>query len=149
MAACCSVQNTRSVKHPCPTCGADARPVRRETLYHQVRYPDNLTIAEANYFFCTNPDCEVGYFTEQGSRFLKSQLREELHINAGWLCYCFDISKADYQTALDNHNADEIKDFVIEQTKTGSCACASRNPSGQCCLADFKRLEKEYSDEQH
>ena len=149
MASCCSIEKHTSVKDPCPACGATSRSVPVSTLYHQILYPDNLFIPVAEYYFCTNPDCAVGYFSDTGPQFKKFQLREADHIRSGWLCYCFDISKTDYQTALKNHNATVIKDFVIEQTKTGSCACASRNPSGQCCLADFKRLEKEYPDEQH
>ncbi len=31
----------------------------------------------------------------------------------------------------------------MQRTKAGECACEIRNPSGQCCLANFKRLENE------
>jgi len=45
---------------------------------------------------------------------------------------------------LANGSALAIKAFVIQQTKEGLCACESRNPSGRCCLADFRRLEQEH-----
>ncbi|MCF6204409.1 MAG: hypothetical protein L3J59_12215, partial [Methylococcaceae bacterium] len=58
------------------------------------------------------------------------------------LCYCFDVNVAEYIQALKNNTASEIKNFVIQKTKSGECACEIRNPSGQCCLANFKQLEK-------
>ncbi len=147
MASCCSTENHNPVKNPCPVCGTAGKAVAISSLYHQIRFPDNLTVPAADYYLCAKPDCALGYYSDTGLCFKKSQLREAEHIAAGWLCYCFDISKADYRAALDNRNADEIKKFVIEQTRIGSCACSSRNPSGQCCLADFKRVEKVYANE--
>lgn len=141
MSPCCPVEARKPVKTTCPACGNEGRSVSTATLFHQIRYPDNLSIPEADFHFCASPDCVVAYFAGCGIIILKTQLREYAHIQAGWLCYCFDISKADYQAALDKQDADGIKNFVIEQTKTGTCACTTRNPSGQCCLADFKRLE--------
>ena len=32
----------------------------------------------------------------------------------------------------------------MQRTKAGECACEIRNPSGQCCLANFKHLEYEW-----
>lgn len=60
------------------------------------------------------------------------------------LCYCFDVSVSHYQSALEAGISKPIKTFVVEQTKSGFCACKTSNPSGRCCLADFKRLEKNY-----
>jgi hypothetical protein len=59
------------------------------------------------------------------------------------LCYCFDITAIKYVSALKAQCAEPIKNFVIQRTKTGECACEIKNPSGQCCLAHFKRLEIE------
>ena len=147
MSPCCPTQARKQEKTICPDCGNAGRSVSPTTLHHQVRFPDNLAIAEADFHFCASSDCDVAYFSTGGTTILKNQLREKAHFEAGWLCYCFDISKADYQYALDNNTAGDIKHFVIEQTKTGTCACTTRNPSGQCCLADFKRFEKEYVSE--
>ena len=148
MAACCSVEKQKIVKDQCPACGVTGKSVVASTLLQQIRFPDNLTIPPATFYYCTSPDCEIGYFANNGITFQRSQLREQEKIKSGWLCYCFDISKADYRTALDNHNAEDIKNFIIQKTKTGTCTCATRNPSGQCCLADFKRFEKNYPNEQ-
>ena len=34
----------------------------------------------------------------------------------------------------------EIVEFVKRETKSKSCACETRNPSGRCCLSDFKTI---------
>ncbi|MDQ6957466.1 MAG: hypothetical protein Q9M21_09760, partial [Mariprofundaceae bacterium] len=58
------------------------------------------------------------------------------------LCHCFDISQSDYSKALQSKESGAMKAFVIQQTKDKLCACESRNPSGRCCLADFRQMEK-------
>lgn len=148
MAACCAVKGNSPEKNLCPVCQIKGKPVPMETLYHQVSFPNNMNIPNATFYFCAAPECTVGYFTASGIIIQKNQLREKEHIRSGWLCYCFDISQQDYHAALDTNTAEAIKQFVIAQTKTGSCACTTRNPSGQCCLADFKQFEKEQQREQ-
>lgn len=148
MSPCCPVEVPKPGKTTCPACGSEGRAVATATLYHQICFPDNLSIPATEFYYCAIADCEVAYFSDSGISFRKTQLREYAHIQSGWLCYCFDISKAAYRDALLQHRADDIRNFVIEQTKTGTCACTTRNPSGQCCLADFKRFEKEHRNEQ-
>ena len=58
------------------------------------------------------------------------------------LCYCFNISEAAYREALAQGEAQILKDFVIWQTKHGHCRCEALNPNKQCCLKDFKKLER-------
>lgn len=115
-----------------------------KTLFHIVRFPENQSIKEGDYYFCGSEKCETGYFTTSGKMIPKAHLKANREIQLGWLCYCYDISKAEYHEALKANTAEPIKNFVIEQTKSGSCACETRNPSGQCCLAKFKQLEKEH-----
>ena len=148
MAACCSIEKHKIVKDQCPVCGTTGNSVAAATIHQQIRYPDNLYIPDTRFYYCASPNCEVGYFANNGVTFQKSQLREQEKITSGWLCYCFDISKTAYRIALECNSADNIKNFVIEQTKINSCTCTTRNPSGQCCLADFKRFEEDYQNEQ-
>ncbi len=74
----------------------------------------------------------------------KQYLRARLEIENNQLCYCFDINAAQYSAALLANEAEAIKNFVNQQTQTGACACETRNPSGRCCLADFKQLESTF-----
>ena len=58
------------------------------------------------------------------------------------LCYCFNISENAYIEALNAGKGDVLKGFVIFQTKHNYCNCKALNPSKQCCLKDFKLLQK-------
>ena len=115
-----------------------------KTLFHNVIFPENQKIEEDDYYYCSSVNCKTGYFSTSGNTIPKQHLRARQDIQKGWLCYCYDISESDYLKALHSKSAESIKTYVIQQTKSGSCACEVRNPSGQCCLAKFKQLEKEY-----
>jgi len=111
------------------------------TLYHQVSFPDNQTIAPDSYFYCASKACPVAYFSETGNIITKRKLRTYNDIMGDKLCYCFDIDATQYQSALSGNTADAIRNFVMQKTKSGECACNIRNPNGQCCLASFKSFE--------
>jgi len=111
------------------------------TLYHQVRFPENQGIAPDTYYFCPSEQCPIAYFSIAGEIFPKQHLRTYHEIQKGKLCYCFDIDKEQYLSAVMAKRGETVKNFVIRRTQSGECACRARNPSGQCCLANFKRLE--------
>jgi len=112
-------------------------------MLHQLQFPDNQDIAESDYAFCANRDCQVGYFSSSDT-ITKNRMRAFQPEQQMKLCYCFDISESVYRTALEDGTAEAIKTFVVQQTKEKLCACESRNPSGRCCLASFKQMEKAY-----
>jgi hypothetical protein len=145
MSNCCS---SSPMTQACPQCGAACKSVEMRTLYHQVRFPENQGLTPDTYYFCSLKNCLIGYFSLAGNSVPKLHLRSYQEIQKDKLCYCFDIEADLYRTALSANNADSIKDFVIQRTKSGECACELRNPSGQCCLAKFKQLEKEYTAQQ-
>ena len=110
-------------------------------MLHQVQFPDNQSIPEGDYAFCANRDCAGGYFSIS-DMIPKASLRVFRYDQEAMLCYCFDISEPTYRAALGDGTAETMKAFVVQQTKEGVCACESRNPSGRCCLASFKQMEK-------
>jgi len=57
------------------------------------------------------------------------------------LCYCFNISENAYIEALKARKGGVLKDFVVFQTKHNYCNCENLNPSKQCCLKEFKKIE--------
>ncbi len=145
MSDCCVKKSVTSHSYTCPECHQLGNSVSLKTLYHNVRFPENQQILVDSYFYCVDKSCAVAYFSITGKIFAKYLLisAQVQAIEADKLCYCFDISAAQYRSALKENKAERVKNFVIEQTKTGLCACEIRNPSGQCCLAKFKRLEKD------
>ncbi|MDQ6952889.1 MAG: hypothetical protein Q9M15_05110 [Mariprofundaceae bacterium] len=60
------------------------------------------------------------------------------------LCYCFGVSKKQFQQALKDGKAESIKDFILESTKKSLCTCEVRNPSGRCCWGEFLKMEEVY-----
>ncbi len=137
---CCN-STTKKPRAICSACGQNCFPVSRQTMLHQVQFPDNQDIAEGDYSCCASPDCNTGYFSIS-DMISKTRLRAFQPGRQAMLCHCFDISEAVYQAALDDGTAKAIKAFVVQQTKEKLCACESRNPSGRCCLASFKQMEK-------
>jgi len=138
---CCNT-TVKKIRRNCPACGQTCFPVDTQTMLHQIRFPDNQHIADDDYAFCSNHDCMIGYFSSSDT-VEKSRLRTFQLGREPMLCHCFDISEAVYRSALADGTAAAIKTFVIAQTKKSLCACESRNPSGRCCLADFRAMEKE------
>jgi hypothetical protein len=121
----------------CPVDGLRYRRVPSRTLLHQIDRPWERRLPMQSYYFCTNPDCDVVYFGEDRSvitiRELRSRVGQKMRSTGRPLCYCFGITHAD----LDSSTAEQLRRYVIEQTRAGRCACEVRNPSGQCCLKDF------------
>lgn len=136
MSNCCSNRSSQSGMQNCPQCGQSCKSVAMRTLYHQVRFPENHSIALDSYYFCTAKECSMGYFSQTGHSIPKQALRSYQDIAEDKICYCFDINAS----VLTEDNAETLKNFVIQKTKSGDCACEIRNPSGQCCLANFKKL---------
>ncbi len=140
MSSCCSGEPSSSVQN-CPQCDISCKNISMKTILHHVRFPEILKIEEDHYY-CSGKNCPVGYFTQAGNTIPKAHLRVFDEHQSNKLCYCFDISTERYKQALKDNTADKIKQFVTQKTKSGDCACEIRNPSGQCCLASFKQLEK-------
>ncbi|WNB75935.1 MULTISPECIES: putative iron-sulfur cluster-binding metallochaperone [Methylomonas] len=143
MSDCCCQNTSTKTKQICSECGSTCKSVGMSTLYHQVRFPENQSIITDSYYFCPAKTCPVGYFSSAANIIPKQHLRSYQAIQNDELCYCFDIDAEQYLSALKVQRAEPIKDFVMQRTKAGECACEIRNPSGQCCLANFKRLENE------
>jgi len=141
MSCSCCGSKPKQGRVVCPNCAQQCFPVNRQTILHQVQFPDNQSIAEGDYVFCANRDCTTGYFSAS-TMIPKSTLRAFLAGTEAMLCYCFDITEPSYRTALGDGSAEAMKAFVVKQTKEKLCACESRNPSGRCCLAAFKQMEK-------
>ena len=126
----------------CPENGRTYRAVDVRTVRHQIRRPWNHDVAAEGFYFCDDPRCDVVYFALDGSRFRRADLRQSVgqKSNAAdrTLCYCFDITLADVRT--DQPGAGKrCREYVVAQTRAGTCDCSIRNPAGRCCLKDFPR----------
>lgn len=140
MSNCCStawVQSSHHKKHRCPANGKAYGQVSVRTIKHQIKSPWLRPLKNQEYYFCSDPSCEVVYFGQDNSVIEKHSLRSEVGVKEeseyALICYCYGITKAEMRTNP------QIRDFVMAETERKNCACETRNPSGKCCLADFAR----------
>lgn len=137
MSDCCNVKSTHPKKHRCPANGQAYVEVSAATMMHHLAKPWAWDSQGETYYFCDDPDCEVVYFSASNKVFTQDKLRTQVgqkdRSELATLCYCFGVSRGDYQSDV------TIKAYVMAQTKNKTCACGARNPSGRCCLKDFPR----------
>ncbi|WP_188917485.1 putative iron-sulfur cluster-binding metallochaperone [Shewanella gelidii] len=138
MTSCCS-ENTDSSSapktHRCPVDGELYSRVPMTTILHHIHQPWMWHAKPQGYYFCSNPHCDVVYFGEDNSVLTKSSLRTKVGVKDNHpnslICYCFGVSRAESKSQ-------DIKAFVVRSTREKKCACTARNPSGRCCLKDFR-----------
>jgi hypothetical protein len=131
-------KTTAPGKAVCPINGLSYSRVKAQTILHQIKKPWQLNLPDQNYFFCDDPKCDVVYFGEDRSTFVRDDLRisvgQKLHGQEKTICYCFDVQLSDIGS---DKALEKAKIFVVEQTKNSTCDCELRNPSGKCCLKNF------------
>lgn len=125
-------------KAVCPVNGQDYHRVERKTLLHHLQKPWQVELPEQGYYFCDSPDCDVVYFGQDKQTFTQVELRTLVGLKSQRsdraICYCFDVKQNDLTQRLG-----AARNFVVNQTRAGSCDCEIRNPSGRCCLKDFPK----------
>jgi len=141
MSSCCASAGEptpKPVKRACPVCNNRSSVVRYSTILQHLDQPWKHAVRDQTYYFCADAQCEVVYFDKSDAVIMQSALRTEIGIKsdspAALICYCYGVIKAQAR------NEPEAKAFVLAQTKAGRCACEVRNPSGRCCLKDFREV---------
>lgn len=140
MSDCCNTSSKLSnppKRQTCPRNGIEYRQVSALTIKHQIKRPWAWQSYDQSYFFCTDPNCSVVYFSEDDTIIEASELRSPIgvktHSEEALICYCFGITVAQAQSDP------SLKNYVVRETKLGQCACETRNPSGKCCLSSFPK----------
>lgn len=140
MDECCKSPKGRSPassRQACPECGVAGIAVGEPTIAHHLSTPASWTPSAARHFFCASPTCDTVYFGDDGSRITRDRLHTRVGIKdddgASLLCYCFKLSRADFEGDASLHR------FVEDRTRAGECSCETSNPSGRCCLKDLPR----------
>lgn len=145
MAVCCD-ENPALQRSNCPGCTRGGAGVAFKTIIHQLKSPVNFAVVEQRYFFCASHDCDVVYFNASGDFFEKEHLRNEVGQKSSaehrLVCYCFDLTYAQILQEYLASGRSGSKHQVITWTQQKLCQCDTQNPSGRCCLADFKQIER-------
>lgn len=120
----------------CPVCSKIAHQVSVTTIKHHVEAPWNRVFAEQGYYFCANATCDVVYFAQDSMCITKNEVRTPVGVKesspSALICYCFGVRREEA--------SDDVKAFVLRETKQQTCACSVRNPSGKCCLSAFTNM---------
>lgn len=148
---CCSPGGELIRPEPsrCPTNQQRGRYVSQLTLKAMLAVP--LTgVSEADYFFCRATNCPIVYFRADGQQIFEvSQLRERVYqkcpdSDSVFVCYCFRHTVGSVRAELRQTGMSTVFEQITAGIQTGQCACDIRNPQGECCLGNVRRLVQRF-----
>lgn len=130
----------------CQRCGRPGKPVGHITVEALLKPELRAELNGTRYAFCETPDCPVVYFSVDGTRFTKDQIR----VRAGLkekedpilVCYCFGVTERMIQEEIERTGQSTASSRIRTEVKAGNCRCEVENPSGRCCLSEVNRMEK-------
>ena len=124
----------------CPVSGAKGSLVERETLKALLTSEAASSLSDAPHRFCSDPECPVVYFAENGLTYSTADIRVKVWqkepIGARVVCYCFGENESDIRSEIERCGTSDAVTRVREQIRAGRCACEERNPRGVCCLGE-------------
>ena len=148
---CCVVPENIEApkKSECPVSGTLSKKVLHETLDNLIVQDKRRLISEvAQYYYCSEPDCPVVYFSnEEVPAFEKSDLSVKVFSKDSGedvnVCYCFDWTRKRITNQIESTGSSTAFDEVADEVKAGRCECERKNPKGGCCLGDISRFTAE------
>ena len=143
--SCCSISYRPPATRSCPISDSRSKPVAWSTVAALAAG----SVPRRQYFWlCEDSDCDVVYFGEDGTLLGTSDVRTIPNFKGSpsqndLVCYCFLYTRKDIEDALLVSADTTIFDQITAEVKAGNCACEVRNPSGNCCLGDVKKVIQE------
>lgn len=129
-----------------PTCtvtGAAGKKVSETTLTHLLREEALPRIVGRQWFFCSDPGCDVVYFTADGETLTKDALKVRVGLKENGpprpLCYCFGYDLEDVEREAAAAEESAIAAAITEKCRQGLDRCEETNPQGSCCLGNVRR----------
>lgn len=130
-------------KTTCGICGEVGRIVAKQTVVHQVKSEKLRAVSDAEYRFCISANCDVVYYSADGSIFTTDDVRELVTSKTTGddrpLCYCFGFTEGNVRREIVLNGETTIPAQVTQFIKEKLCACEIRNPAGSCCLGEMNR----------
>ncbi len=146
MQECCNnSSNTIPKFSKCPVSYNKCSLVPNSCVRFHLKNPNAIDFKDLNYYFCSDHECKVVYFSEEGEVIGKPEIKtcigvKEKNNKKRILCYCFSISYQDYE------EDSKVKEYVVNKTKSKQCNCILLNPSSKCCLRDFPMPKSEINE---
>ena len=128
----------------CWRCKGASRLVTRKTVLLMLKSELLNRVDQNDYRFCSDPNCSVVYFTENGDpTFITNDLRVRVgpkeKVDPIPLCYCVDFEEADAREEISQTGTSTIPQRIAALIKQKMCACPAKNPSGACCLGEVNK----------
>lgn len=131
----------------CPVSKTSSRKVQRPTVEHLVRPDRAQIIHDVQYYYCTDPNCPVVYFSPQVAQHITT---DDLSVkvlakDAGDdvnVCYCFDWTRRRLREEMERTGGSTASRQIAVEVKAGRCSCDVKNPKGKCCLGDVNAYVK-------
>ena len=147
--ACCLAAEATSApaRAECPISNTSSHKVPRRTLEHLLKPEKVTTIQNAQYYYCTDPNCKVVYFSNDNVPYftVEDVTVKVFAKDAGNdvpVCYCFDWTREQIKNEIAQTGTSSTAAQIAQEVKAGNCACAIKNPKGECCLGDVNAFVK-------
>lgn len=149
---CCLVTDVTPAppRAECPVSKTLSRKVQRRTLEHLLKPEKIGTIQNVQYYYCTDPNCTVVYFSNEtvpyftvddvSVKVLPKDKGDDVNV-----CYCFNWTRARINEGIASTGKSTASLRIAEEVKAGNCACDIKNPKGECCLGDVNSFLKSLS----
>ena len=140
---CCLVTDVTPAppRAECPVSKTLSRKIQRRTLEHLLKPEKIGTIQNVQYYYCTDPNCTVVYFSNEtvpyftvddvSVKVLPKDKGDDVNV-----CYCFNWTRARINEGLASTGKSTASLKIANEVKAGNCACDIKNPKGECCLGD-------------
>ena len=139
---CCETSDRVPRQAACPVTGTTGPHVPLQTVKAILTAESLRRLVPTTYYFCPEPACAVVYFSQQGERYSKDDLRttvwQKEPAGSRLLCYCFGESEGTIAAEIAATGRSNALDRIKGHVRSGRCACDTRNPRGICCLADIR-----------
>lgn len=138
---CCGPKLVCKKEDKCPGCNDNGATVDIITVKKFVNdYQENMFLKE-DYKFCSNPSCNIVYFSKGNAHFFhKQQLKEKVTLKEKDLevkiCYCFGHTKQSVLNEIKSTGDTSVLNDIKTKMKELGCFCKTSNPQGICCLGN-------------
>jgi len=122
--------------NPCPICGYLGQKVKKITVEYQLK--NNIPLNGEQSFLCRTPECEVGYYTEDGKVISQEQLKNKIWFKKNIsspipipICYCANVTEEEIFHHVAGIQCCSTLDDIKKHTGANTgCECVTKNPTG-------------------
>lgn len=146
MTSACS-HNGALKRISCHVCGELGKSVQLFTVRSLIKEQFLEAVGEAEYFFCSNPNCGVVYYSFAKEVIRKHQIKTRVGLKEKEaprsVCYCFGYTIENIHDEIRETGRSTVEKEISNKIQSGLCHCEDANPEGRCCLGNVSIAVKE------